>query len=338
MRRVIDMNEPGERIVFSAGTQRQRAHRTWFRGEHCNFNPTAQDMTARGSVRQHVLAGLIPPTPQVGPDTRIVAFGSCFAANISRWLARRKFNVLTAKDGAHSDTYLVRFGEGMVNSFVIRQQFEWALEGKVFTEPLWHGYDAEAFGYDESVRLHTRDVMLAADIFVITLGLSEIWYDEVTSGVFWRAVPQANYDVSRHKFRVSSVAENRDNLAAIVRSIKQARPNANVIFTLSPIPLVATFRTEPCIVANSVSKAILRVAIDEVVSETRSQGVFYWPSYEIVTTVFANPWRADRRHVKDEVLDYIMIEFEEAWCRGTLPRMSVDEAWQIACGAAGLPG
>ena len=27
-------------------------------------------------------------------------------------------------------------GEGMVNSFVIRQQFEWAWENKVFDQPL----------------------------------------------------------------------------------------------------------------------------------------------------------------------------------------------------------
>ena len=330
----IDMDDQqAERLTFGIGRSTQRAHHTWFRGEHCNFNPKLLDLMRSDGVQRYVLAGLVPSEPSIDPQTKIVAFGSCFAANITKWLAKRRFNVLTSKEGAHADTYLVRCGEGMVNSFVIRQQFEWALEGKVFSEELWHGYDAEAFGYDETVRLHTRDVMMAADVFVITLGLSEIWYDEVTGGVFWRAVPQRNYDPSRHKFRVSTVGENRDNLAAIVRLIKGVRPSAKIIFTLSPIPLVATFRDISCIVANSVSKATLRIAIDETVRDRASEGVFYWPSYEIVTNVFTDPWR-ERRHVEDDVLDYIMILFEAVWCRGTEPRMTIAEAWVRACAAA----
>jgi hypothetical protein len=336
MRRIV-LDGPNEAFHFSAGEQRQRAHRTWFRGEHCNFNPGSHDFASPESIKRHVLAGLIPDEPKIGPDTRIMAFGSCFAANISRWLAARQFNIVTNKDGAHKDTYLVRFGEGMVNTFVIRQQFEWALEGKVFEEELWHGYDAQAYGYDEAIRLSTKDAMLASDIFVITLGLSEIWYDEVTGGVFWRAVPTNRYDASRHKFRVSTVAENRDNLAAIVRLIRQVKPSADVIFTLSPIPLVATFRREPCIVANAVSKATLRVAIDEIIRDQETQGLYYWPSYEIITSVFANPWKVDRRHVQSEVLDFIMILFEEAWCWGTR-RESLSEAWDLARRTAGVTG
>ena len=91
----------------------------------------------------------------------------------------------------------------MVNTYAIRQQFEWAWEGKVPEVSLWHGYDGQEFGYDEAIRLETKRIFDAAEVFIVTLGLSEVWYDEPTGHVFWRAVPKENFDPSRHKFRVA---------------------------------------------------------------------------------------------------------------------------------------
>jgi len=87
-----------------------------------------------------------------------------------------------------------------------------------------------------------------------------------------------------------------------------------------------------------VSKAVLRVAIDEVVREKADEGVlYYWPSYEIITDVFKLPYRDDRRHPKDATLDYIMTLFEHVWCEdGDTPKPSLLEAWVKANIAAGF--
>ena len=324
---------------FVGHSVRQKADQTWFRGENCNFNPTFPEIhsAAAHAAELFFLKGWLPDAPLIGPETKLVAFGSCFAQNITDWLAQRNFEILTRRDGPNSDAYVVRFGEGMVNTFAIRQQFEWAFEGKTCSEELWHGYDAQAFGYDEQVRLKTRAVFDAAEVFIITLGLSEIWYDEVTGGVFWRAVPFDKHDESRHKFRVSTVAENKANINAILDLIHTHRPGETVILTLSPIPLVATFRPVSCISASSVSKAILRAAIDEVFRERpRNIGFYYWPSYELVTDLFSNRWGGDRRHVKPAILDFIMVLFEKYWCHGTAPKMSVAEALLRARIAEGI--
>jgi len=335
----MDANEAG--FKFRVEGKKQSAHYTWFRGEHCHFNPARDNMLGSHAVAQHVLAGWLPKTPRIGPQTKVTAFGSCFAENISQWLAQRDYSILTAETReGYEDPYVVRFGEGMVNSFVIRQQFEWAFEGKAPEEELWHGYQAEAYGYDEQVRQATRDLFDRTDVFIITLGLSEVWYDEVSGGVFWRAVPRNRYDPARHKFRVSTVAENKDNLEAIYRLIRHYRPEADIIFTLSPIPLVATFRDVSCITANSASKAILRAALDEFLRAVAQDGkAYYWPSYEIILDVFGNRWRWDRRHVKQPILDYVMTLFEAFWCQGSEPRYTLAEAWIRARAAAGnLPG
>ncbi len=323
-------------LNFQSTTKDSAEFRTWFRGEHTNFNPTRARLAATGAVEEFVLKGWVPPAPLISPATQITAFGSCFAANISNWLSKRHFRVLN-KDESAKDAYVVTCGEGMVNSFVIRQQFEWAWEGRVFDQPLWHGYKAESYGYDPAIQAETKRIFDATDVFILTFGLSEVWYDEPTGNVFWRTIPKDAYDPARHKFRVSTVEENKDNLRAIYRLIRKHRPDAKVLFTLSPIPLIATFRPNSCLTSNSVSKAVLRVAIDEMVREVASEGVLhYWPSYELVTDVFQLPYRGDRRHVRDEVLDYIMTLFEHVWCTDTGDRPSLSVAWARACAAAGL--
>ena len=327
-------SENEKSIKFEIDGHKQSGNYTWFRGDNANFNPKLANLRGSDSALRFIVKGWEPKEPYITKSTKVVAFGSCFATNITAWLANRNYQVLTDKQESKSSAYVVRFGEGMVNTFVIRQQFEWAFEGKKFEEALWHGYDAEEFGYDEDVRIETANLFNSADLFIITLGLSEIWYDEVTGGVFWRAVPSSKYDATRHKFRVSSVSENKENIHAIIDLIKTHRPNAKVIFTLSPIPLVATFRAQSCMTANSVSKAILRSALDEVIRERNdSDTVHYWPSYEIVMDLFDNVWREDRRHVKKEILDFIMTLFECVWCVDSKLSMSLSKAWFLALSA-----
>jgi len=91
------------------------------------------------------------------------------------------------------------------------------------------GPKAEDHGYDEEVRLVTKRLFDQADVFILTFGLSEIWYDEPTGGVFWRAVPQDKFDPARHKFRVASYAETLDRLHRIHSLIRAYRPSAKII-------------------------------------------------------------------------------------------------------------
>jgi hypothetical protein len=316
-------------------TRKEGVFRTWFRGEHTNFNPDFEKMIDQNATMDWVLKGWTPKVADITPDTKITAFGSCFAANISNWLAARNYNILTKSEG--SNAYVVTCGEGMVNSFVIRQQFEWAFEGKKFEESLWHGYSAEEFGYDEDIRRQTLEIFEKTDLFILTFGLSEVWYDEKTGGVFWRSIPQDKYDPERHKFRVTSVEENKDNIRAIYDIIRKHRPDAKIITTLSPVPLIATFRPHSCISANSVSKAVLRVALDELMRELGDEGyLYYWPSYEIVTDVFHSPFKQDRRHLPKAVLDFIMMLFEQAWCEKKPTDEEMLRHWIAALSAAGL--
>lgn len=300
-------------IQYEIDGEMTRMSGSYYRGARPQFYPEDKTLARDSVVDRFLVKGWMPESAFISTAAPIVAFGSCFAANISNYLHKRGYNVLTKKEGK---AYITTMGDGMVHTHAIRQQFEWAWENKVPEGELWTGYNSEEFGYDEDARLETKQLFDAAEVFVITLGLSELWYDEPTGEVFWRQPPDHKRDLSRHKFRVATYEETIANLRAIHRLIRVYRPDAAVIVTVSPIPLRATFRQISCISANAVSKAILRAAVDQVYRELSGHDpkFFYFPSYDVVMYAFNHQWTEDRRHVYGHILDFNMKIFERYFC------------------------
>jgi len=298
--------------VYQRGDRSATFHGSWYRGESCNFIPSKAELAEPDPIGRFIMPGWAPRAPFISPQMQITAFGSCFAQHVTNHLAIRGYNI--AGQGLELSAHIIRFGEGMVNTFAIRQQFEWALGGKEFPDYLWIGPNKELASADPAIRDETFRIINGTEVFIITLGLSEIWYDKVSGEAFWRAIPQAMFDPEKHGFRVSTVAENLENLQIIHRLIRQARPAAPIVVTLSPIPLMATFRPVSCLTANSVSKAILRVAIDEFVRSANDERLFYFPSYEIVGEIYGNARDDDNRHVTLDVVKSVMRTFERYYC------------------------
>ena len=278
-----------------------------------NRFPGRREIVDPTAISRFILQGWMPERPFIDHTTNIVAFGSCFAANIGRYLANLGFDVATQREGA---AYVQQINDGLVNVHAICQQFEWAWENRVPNVELWHGWKAEDYGYDEEVRLATKALFDKADVFILTFGLSEVWYDEPTGEVFWRAVPIDRFDPSRHKFRVATFKETLDRMRQTYDLIRRHRPQATIVFTLSPVGLAATFRSVSCITANSASKALLRSAIDQLYREVHEvdPDFFYFPSYEVVTAGFNQPFGSDLRHPAVHVLNCNMKAFERYFC------------------------
>ena len=315
-------------VDFALDGETKKMSATFYRGETVNFYPQDSSFDRDDAVVTYLAKGLMPPEPMIGPDTVTVASGSCFAAHMSNHLSNLGFNVPTKGEAR---AYISTMGDGIVNTYAIRQQFEWAWQGRVPEVPLWHGYDGKEFGYDEEVREQTRRIFDSAEVFILTLGLSEIWYDEPTGEVFWRAVPTNRIDPSRHKFRNTSVGENVANLEAIYSLIRQHQPDATIVFSLSPVGLTATFRGIPGIVANSVSKATLRAALDEFTRHhAGDRNLFYFPSYEVVTTCFERPFIDDRKHPHWTAVDFNLTLFERYFCQTGMTDADLLTAWRAA--------
>ncbi|MBW9087894.1 GSCFA domain-containing protein [Rhizobium wenxiniae] len=299
-------------VYYSMGGKKRRAHGTWYRGETTNFHPVKESLAEPDAVTKYVGHGWFPAAPFVTKTHRITAFGSCFAAEVTKFLKTEGYNVLGAKLGL--DAFVVRCGEGIVNSAAILQQFEWAYNDKSPETQVWHAKSGEAMEASDNIKDDTRRIFNETDIFIFTLGLSEVWFDKQTNDIFWRAVPKLEFDPNRHGFRVIGAEENRDNLSRVYQLIRKHRPDAHIVFTLSPVPLAATFRPVSCITANSVSKASLRVAIDELMREfSADPQLHYFPSYEIATAYLEDAFGDDLRHPRPETVDFIMKTFKASY-------------------------
>lgn len=303
------------RIAYKQGCEKTAAHGSWYRGKNCNYIASKKNLTEEHALENYVLKGWLPSAPFITRDDTITTFGSCFADHVTTYLHERGYKVTRNLLG-DSQSHVIRQGAGIVNVFALEQQFAWAYDNLQFDEQLWHGSDGQLAEATETIRQQTQAIFDRTTIFILTLGLSEVWCNKQTGEVFWRAIPAQQFDETRHGFRVATVLETKQKLTSIWYLIHRHRPEAKVIFTLSPVPLVATFRPISCITANEVSKSVLRVALDEWIREhpALNSQLYYWPSYEIVRYFAEDPYKDDNRHVRQGVVSLIMEAFVKHFC------------------------
>lgn len=99
------------------------------------------------------------------------------------------------------------------------------------------------------------------------------------------------------------------DLEIFLTQLKAINPRAQVILTVSPVPLVATYEPRHVLVSTVASKSILRVAADTI--QRRHAHVDYFPSYEIVTGGFSRGayFGPDLRSIQGEGVDHVMRVF-----------------------------
>ena len=125
--------------------------------------------------------------------------------------------------------------------------------------------------------------------------------------------------------------ETKSKLEKIFSLIRRYIPKAQVLFTLSPVPLAATFRDISCITANSVSKSILRASLDEFMRNKASENrnnLFYFPSFEIISELFYEKFLEDNRHPKPEIIELIMTMFEGSFCNSEVDWLQVEQSFK----------
>jgi hypothetical protein len=200
---------------------------------------------------------------------------------------------------------------------VIAQQLRWAFDELDPQDVLWIGKDREVFQPTEDRRRMVRETLLSTDLLIVTLGLSEVWYDQRSGEPLWRTLTRRHYDPSRHVFRVESARDTKRWLEKIEEIRRRRLPHLRIVYTVSPVRLAATFRPVSAVTANSASKAILRASLDEFLREQGdrlNRELFYFPSYELVHDYFRDPFEEDNRHVTSFVAARVVSTFARYYC------------------------
>ena len=283
----------------------------WYKGSSYRRLPDKTQLSALGM--EALGDGWLPAEPLISPATRVVAIGSCFARYFILWLAEHGFNKSMPQSPYNA---LLRFGSQLESPAVVAQQFRWAFGELDDKAVLWIDNNKEVFEASEARRQLVRDTLLATDVLILTLGLSEVWYDRVTGEPLWRALPVDQFDPERHVFRVETMAQTLQWLETIERLRARHVPDMRIIFTVSPV-LQLTFRPVSALTANSASKAIVRAALDEFLrnhQEDVGRRLFYFPSYELVANYFIDPYEHDNHHISPTVAAGIISYFVQHYC------------------------
>jgi hypothetical protein len=270
------------------------------------------------------------------PDgAKIATAGSCFAQNVGRFLKTVPSVRLLIEEevaegqpiysAAYGNIYTARqllqlFEEStgarsMSRLFAKREdgRFVDALRPNLFAGGFASPQDAAAVRAKHlSIVKH---VLVTADVFVFTFGLTEAWIDKGTATVLPLAtsVYAENGDDAFHNF---SYAEVLADAGAFIRGLRALNPRVKFIFTVSPVPLTATYSGEHVLVATMRSKAILRAACDALCEEF--EDAYYFPSFDMIWNPFfgADLFGDNRRNVTRAAVDHVMAAFASAFLGG----------------------
>jgi hypothetical protein len=164
---------------------------------------------------------------------------------------------------------------------------------------------------------HVREMFENLDVLVFTLGLTECWRSREDGAVFplCPGVLGGTFDKRRHEFVNLDVEDVVSDMTAFVSELRAVNPEARVILTVSPVPLIATAEPRHVLVSTVASKSVLRVACEKIARACKN--VAYFPSYEIVTGGFGKTsyFAEDCRSVTEDGVAHVMRVFMRHYVR-----------------------
>jgi len=290
-------------------------------------------------LREPLFEPAISPGFKMEREDKVFAIGSCFARGVELALIDQKMDVLSKAGEFDSfptmNRELALGFTNKYNTFSIYNELRWALDpaaefprqslvdlgNGIFYDP--HTNPAlELGGLEETI--HRREIMQMVTrrisqcrVVIITLGLVEVWRDNIAKVFINQLIPAMHSSYpERYELHLTNFGENLSNLERIHGLLSQfGHQDVQIVVTVSPVPLQATFSGEDVVIANTYSKSLLRAVAQEWAAAHKN--VHYFPSYEIVQNSDRRlTWEEDMRHVKGDVVLHIMRLFLRNYCSG----------------------
>lgn len=295
----------------------------------------------------------------ISSSDKIISAGSCFASNIISYLEsygleyikaeKRPFGLADLVDNYFYDTYSARYGN-IYNPRQLLQLIQRAtgeikpverywIQGNKFIDPYRPGLKFKPESESEfelETKSHfskIRYLISEANVFIFTSGLSEIWFN-AKDKIVYPACPgtiAGEFDPSIHIFHLLNSHEIYEDLVKCRVAIMSVNPKIKFIFSVSPVPMIATASDKTILVANSTSKANLLDATIRMCEEF--QNCEYFPAYDLV---FSNTskmavFEPDGRTVKKIVIDMVMDKFFKFFGLGhsKLPIVNTDKKQEV---------
>lgn len=250
-----------------------------------------------------------PASPiRITPDSRITMLGSCFTDNVGSRLEADGYSVVHNPMGP-------LFNPASIASVVCRREPYAMRDLRQEPDGVWHclAYASRYLDADADALLarvnaefsSLRHALDEADVLIFTFGTAFVFEEIATDRIVGNC-----HRIPARAFRRCrlSIDEIVELWRPLMQSWSRADKRPAVIFTVSPIR-----HTADTLHGNNLSKAILHLAIDQLVAEY--DFAEYFPAFEAVIddlrdyTFYAD----DMKHPAPEAVDYIYQIFNNAY-------------------------
>ena len=241
----------------------------------------------------------------------VVLLGSCFSDNIGAKMQGALINATVNPMGTlYNPMSIARGVQRLINNEPVAGKDLFMQSG------VWNSYDFHSRHSmpDKQItldRMNSRielghQALRQARLLTITLGTAIVYRLKATGEVVANC-----HKVPQHEFerKMAPVSEMVRTLDEMLTALHTFNPDMNIILTVSPIRHIADGLD-----ANSLSKASLRVAIQEVMTRHRDYSD-YFPSYEIMLDDLRDYrfYSNDMVHPSDVAVEYIWQAFQATY-------------------------
>jgi hypothetical protein len=275
---------------------------------------------------------------KISKETKVATAGSCFAQHIARHLQHSGYHYYVVEPGHplikesfrkefNYGTFSARYGNLYTTRQLLQllkraygqfipQEAVWKSKDGSYRDPFRPNIQPKGFVSEQEMladqKQHlnaVRKMFETLDVFVFTLGLTECWRSKEDGAVFplCPGIEGGEFSEDKYEFYNQTVLDVIDDLRMFVELLKFINPQARVILTVSPVPLMATAESDTHVLtATTYSKSVLRVAADMINREF--EHVQYFPSYEIITGNFnkGSYYADDLRNVVENGVNHVM--------------------------------
>lgn len=247
---------------------------------------------------------IAPWSEQIGYNDKIVCLGSCFASNIAGKLRESKFNVTDNPTGIlFNPKSIARSVAMMRNGARVTEEDIFERNGRyvsyLFHSSISGATPEEALDAMNNALNNGRRSLEEATLIIITLGSAYVWRDSSGEVV-----------ANCHKMSAKNFSNELLTTEQVTDSLREIIDNtkAKILFTVSPVR-----HLNDGLEGNSLSKAILRVAMNNIISQYPNR-VSYFPAYELVIDDLRDYrfYAEDMLHPSAQAVEYVTGKFFEA--------------------------
>ena len=250
------------------------------------------------------------------PTSKVLCMGSCFAENMGKRLDDLSLTLLNQPFGTQFNP--IRILKAL--AFETPRASDVYTEGDFYLHPDFHSDFISQNPEDLLAEIRvkqeeTKAFLKQADTLLLTFGTAYFYHDKILNRPIANCHKQASQRFEKHMNQVSEITQ-------AYRAFIKSHPHLHLILTVSPVR-----HTRDGMMENSVSKATLRLAANEIAKEFPDQ-VTYFPAFEIMMDELRDYrfYEKDLIHPNEMAVDYIWEKFKETYFSSELE--TVEIAWE----------